>query len=99
MFYTLITLKPGGEVLKLRVEISVGEEEILIRCNSVDDRILRLQSTVAMLYNGSSEFSFFLGGPSILLMSMIYYFLKLRIKKFLHILPMECIIQIKNYMS
>lgn len=62
MFYNLITLKPGGEVLKLRVEISVGEEEILIRCNSVDDRILRLQSTVAMLYDGSSEFSFFLGG-------------------------------------
>lgn len=48
--------------MKLRVEISAGEEEILIRCNSVDDRILRLQSTVAMLYDGSSEFSFSLGG-------------------------------------
>ena len=35
MFYNLITLKPGGEVLKLRVEISVGEEEILIRCNKM----------------------------------------------------------------
>jgi len=47
--------------LKLRVEISSGEEEILIRCKSVDDKILRLQNTVSLLYGGSSELSFFLG--------------------------------------
>ena len=36
--------------MKLRVEISSGEEEILIRCKSVDDKILRLQNTVSLLY-------------------------------------------------
>ncbi len=47
--------------MKLRVEISSGEEEILIRCKSIDDKILRLQSTVSMLYGGTSELSFLLG--------------------------------------
>ena len=85
--------------MKLRVEISSGEEEILIRCKSVDDKILRLQNTVSLLYGGSSELSFFLGDTEYFIAVQDILILKRREKKFLLIPPMECIIQTENYMS
>lgn len=47
--------------MKLRIEISDGEEEVVIRCKAVDDRIIKLQKAVNGVIRSGSELKLYIG--------------------------------------